>query len=218
MQTCQGVNGPICTVLRDCLVFFLTSKRIELQTWDWSSFIDILEKNMHNSNIESTAAKRPVDTCSKASKDCKIDHKIATTRTHSHDISGPPKSLSIFKQTFPRKSTCHWHPREAPVARRSLLCHRSISSISQSFHFLNLSYSKMFWLVTRSDTRPIPVLDGWAGAEMRFFNPITTDWQTNGPKDGPTDRASYKVVSPRLKIRKATFWLMSSQTHSTTSG
>ena len=63
------MNGPICAVLRDCLVFLITSKRIELQTWDWSSFIDNLEKNKPVSNIESTAAKRPVDACSKASKD-----------------------------------------------------------------------------------------------------------------------------------------------------
>ena len=52
---------------------------------------------------------------------------------------------------------------------------------------------------TRPDTRPIPVTDGWAGAEMRIFalsnliitNGPTDQW-TNGPTDrrtnGPTDR------------------------------
>ena len=39
-------------VLRDCLVFSITSKRIELQTWDWSSFEDIYEKSMKNCNAE----------------------------------------------------------------------------------------------------------------------------------------------------------------------
>ena len=63
------MDGPICAVLRGCLVFLITSKQIELETWDWSSFTDILEKNMHISNIESTAAKRPVDAWSKPSKD-----------------------------------------------------------------------------------------------------------------------------------------------------
>ena len=63
------MDGPICAVLRDCFDFLITSERIELQTWDWSSFIDNLEKNKPVSNIESTAAKRPVDACSKASKD-----------------------------------------------------------------------------------------------------------------------------------------------------
>ena len=36
---------------------------------------------------------------------------------------------------------------------------------------------------TRPDTRPIPVADGWAGAEMRVFtisNSITTDRRTDG--------------------------------------
>ena len=42
---------------------------------------------------------------------------------------------------------------------------------------------------TRPDTRPIPVADGWAGAEMRVLtlsNSITTDRPTNGPTDGRT--------------------------------
>ena len=43
---CQGVNGQILVVLRSCLVFSITSKRIELQTWDWSSFEDFFEENM----------------------------------------------------------------------------------------------------------------------------------------------------------------------------
>ena len=36
---------------------------------------------------------------------------------------------------------------------------------------------------TRPDTRPLPVADGWAGAEMRVVtlsNSITTDRQTDG--------------------------------------
>ena len=43
----------------------------------------------------------------------------------------------------------------------------------------------------RPDTRPIPVADGWAGAEMCVFtlsNSITTDRPTNGRMDGRTDR------------------------------
>ena len=40
---------------------------------------------------------------------------------------------------------------------------------------------------TRPDTRPIPVADGWAGAEMRVFtlsNSITTDRPTDQRTDG----------------------------------
>ena len=62
---------------------------------------------------------------------------------------------------------------------------------------------------TRPDTRPIPVADGWAGAEMRVFtlsNSITTDRPTNQPTngrtDGRTDKASYRVACPRLKKLK----------------
>ena len=45
------------------------------------------------------------------------------------------------------------------------------------------------------DTRPIPVADGWAGAEMRIFplfnSSVTdrrTDRQTDGQTDGRTDK------------------------------
>ena len=55
---------------------------------------------------------------------------------------------------------------------------------------------------TRPDTRP-PVADGWAGAEMRvfpLFDSSVTDRPTNQPTDGRTDKASYRVASPRLII------------------
>ena len=49
------------------------------------------------------------------------------------------------------------------------------------------------WIVylksTRPDTRPIPVADGWAGAEMHVFtlsNSITTDGRTDQRTDGRT--------------------------------
>ena len=54
---------------------------------------------------------------------------------------------------------------------------------------LRLKTAQCRQIKTRPDTRPIPVADGWAGAEMRVFtiaNSITTD----GPTDGPTDGQS----------------------------
>ena len=51
---------------------------------------------------------------------------------------------------------------------------------------------------TRPDTQPIPVGDRWAGAEMlvlTFSTSMTLDQQ----KDPRTDKASYRVASPRLK-------------------
>ena len=57
---------------------------------------------------------------------------------------------------------------------------------------------------TRPDTRPIPIADGWVGADMRVFPLSTradgpTDRRTNSPTDGPTDKASYRVACPQLK-------------------
>ena len=49
--------------------------------------------------------------------------------------------------------------------------------------------------VTRPDTRPIPVADGWAGAEMRVFTLSNSIAMT----DGRTDKGSYKVACPQLK-------------------
>ena len=50
----------------------------------------------------------------------------------------------------------------------------------------------------------IPVADGWAGAEMRgfaLFDSCTpTDRRTNGPTDGRTDKGSYRVTCPQLKM------------------
>ena len=56
---------------------------------------------------------------------------------------------------------------------------------------------------TRPVTQPMPVADGWAGAEMRVFAPsnsiITLNGQTDERTDGQTDKVCYTVASPRLK-------------------
>ena len=59
---------------------------------------------------------------------------------------------------------------------------------------------------TRPDTRPIPVADGWAGAEMRVFtlsNSIITDRRTDGPTDrqinGPTDGRTKALIELRVR-------------------
>ena len=53
---------------------------------------------------------------------------------------------------------------------------------------------------TRPDTRPIQVADGWAGAEMPVF-PLFNSMIPDGPTDGRTDKASYRVACPQLKTR-----------------
>ena len=60
----------------------------------------------------------------------------------------------------------------------------------------------VFSLVTRADTRPIRVADGWAGVEMRVFRHLdlsVIDRRTNQPTKGQTDKASYRVASLQLK-------------------
>ena len=64
---------------------------------------------------------------------------------------------------------------------------------------------------TRPDTRP-PVADGWAGAEMRFFSifdSMVTDGPTEGWTDGRTDKASYRVACPQLKMGEDRVYLFS---------
>ena len=56
---------------------------------------------------------------------------------------------------------------------------------------------------TRPDTPPIPVADGWAGAEMRVFtlsNSITmTDGRTDGPTDGRTDGRTKPLIESLVR-------------------
>ena len=51
---------------------------------------------------------------------------------------------------------------------------------------------------TKPDTWP-PVADGWAGAEIAVF-PLFNSSVTDGPTDRRTDKASYRVACPQLKI------------------
>ena len=70
----------------------------------------------------------------------------------------------------------------------------------RNLHTLKIS---SFINITRPDTRPIPVAEGWAGGEMRVFtlsNLITmTDGPMDGLTDGRTDKASNRVACPQLK-------------------
>ena len=55
---------------------------------------------------------------------------------------------------------------------------------------------------TRPDTRPIPVADGWAGAEMRvflLFNSSVTDRPTDQPTDRPTDGRTKPLIELRVR-------------------
>ena len=54
-----------------------------------------------------------------------------------------------------------------------------------------------FLIKTRPDTRP-PVADGWAGAELCVF-PLNQYGPMDGPTDGRTDKASFRVACPQPK-------------------
>ena len=56
---------------------------------------------------------------------------------------------------------------------------------------------------TKPDTQSIPVVDGWAGAEMRVSPFLThAHRRTDGRTDGRTDKGSYRVACPPLKTTK----------------
>ena len=55
---------------------------------------------------------------------------------------------------------------------------------------------------TRPDTRPIPVADEWAGAELRVFTLFDSCLRTDGPMDGRTDRAYYRDARTHLKKKR----------------
>ena len=58
---------------------------------------------------------------------------------------------------------------------------------------LNMTHHK-----TRPDTRPIPVADGWAGAEMRVF-PLFDSSVTDQPTNQPTDRRTDGRTKPLIE-------------------
>ena len=73
-------------VLRDCLIYCITLKRIELQTWDWSSFEDIFEKSMQNCNGELYSH------CTHICEIC----QVYTIQHHQH----PHKVFSTFLKIY----------------------------------------------------------------------------------------------------------------------
>ena len=93
------MNGPICAVLRDCLVFLITSKRIELQTWDWSSFEDMYESSIKIAMLNHRLPNASSTQLQEPPRIKMICHKIATTRAQSYDVKGPPKTIYIFNLT-----------------------------------------------------------------------------------------------------------------------
>ena len=52
---------------------------------------------------------------------------------------------------------------------------------------------------TRPDTRPIPVADGWAGAELRVFTLFDSCSRTNGRTDGRTDGRTKPLIESLVR-------------------
>ena len=81
-QRCREENGQISVDLVSCLVSWITSKRIQLQTWDWSSLKDICQYIMKNGIFQSEILRGLCQRVSKKSKmviiinDCILCHCI----------------------------------------------------------------------------------------------------------------------------------------------
>ena len=112
----------------------------------------------------------------------------ATFRMESQRATAkPPRAPylrgDIYTKDLRRRSTYVWHARQR-LFREVVECLQTI------------------WVhKTRLDTRPIPVADGWARAEMRVFtlsNSITmtrrTDQRTNGPTDQRTNGRTKPLI------------------------
>ena len=65
---------------------------------------------------------------------------------------------------------------------------------------IRLPLSKVKCYKTRPETRPIPVADGWAGAEMRVF-PLFDLSVTDQPTDQPTNRPTDGRTKPLIELR-----------------
>ena len=86
-----------------------------------------------------------------------------------------------------------------------LILEKKISGLSvQNFNSMGQLVAEKikFLFKTRPDTRPIPVADGWAGAEMRVFtlsNSITTVRPTNQPTNQPNDQRTDGRTKPLIE-------------------
>ena len=52
---------------------------------------------------------------------------------------------------------------------------------------------------TRPDTWPIPVADGWAGAEMRFFTLFDSCSRTDRPTNGQMEGRTKPLIELRVR-------------------
>ena len=76
--------------------------------------------------------------------------------------------------------------REKPINYQWFFAFCWINLIVVSPNRLRPSVTWVTHLLTRPNTRPIPVADGWAGAEMRLFTLFDSCSRTNRPTDGRT--------------------------------
>ena len=125
------------------------------------------------------------------------------------------QTLHFFYLLYQIKSNCiywlHWKSREngtEPSKLDELKYSKSLNQISSYAHwnaflYLHAQLKHLFILLkvrkTRPDTRPIPVANAWAEAEMRVFKLDHHDRRTDQRTDQRTYKASYRVACPRLK-------------------
>ena len=98
-------------------------------------------------------------------------------------------------------------PTEGPTDQPKSKPVHSAFLLSSKICLLNpsdLSLFLMFFMTTtvssiktRPDTRPIPVADGWAGAEMRVF--ALSQLDHHGPTDQPTDGRTKPLIESLVR-------------------
>ena len=79
-------------------------------------------------------------------------------------------------------------------------------NITQEENSIKIEFEKKIEVAlldkTRPDTRPIPVADGWAGAEMRVFTLYNSITITDGPTDERTDGRTKPPIELRVRNLK----------------
>ena len=122
-----------------------------------------------------------------------IIHIWVNQRHHASKVFRNPKTTILV--------TLRTHHHVVPFA--PWLLHHKIKKLNHGLLWI----TRIFVGVTRPDTRPIPVADGWAEAECAFSHFLSyahggtdrwTDGLMDGRMDGPMDKGSYRVACPQL--------------------
>ena len=122
-------------------------------------------------------------------KKIQIDHDWQISHVQSHDIAIIFEATMVLNHSSLKKwYFCILHLKNYMIKALKWIKPGSVAN-DNSFLVIKFCVIQKF-CKTRPDTRPIPVADGWAGAEMcilPLFDSMVTDRRTDGRTDGWTD-------------------------------